>query len=627
MIARKNRETLRRMTKLVAGLMVALLLGAGSARAGAKAVSVLDKADGPAVNGGMLRIYGARNGSFSGKVIAPWGSKASVPKLSGPGTLPASSVVVRYCHPDQASYYRGGQPLFNGLHPEPCVSMKASRRYKPYTVQPVWLTVRVPADAKPGKYTGTWSVGGSSVKVELQVADWKIPDVKEWTTHLGFIQSPDSVAMQYNVPMWSDEHWKLVEASFKGLAEVGNRSLYLQLQRRMHFGNPQSMVHWTKKGGEFEPDLRIVKKYIDLAVKHMGKLTVVSLCAWEMDCETAKSFPAALSPAERQKDRPALITVKNGGKLEEATGPKWGTPECVAFWKPVFTGIHGMLKKHGIGESMMLGISGDYVPSAKAAKDLVSAAPPGTKWVCHAHSWPREVHGVAAGVTASVWGFKGPVDPDAKPRYNFMKRRYYGWQRKKGWLLTAFPRYGCFYGNALSPHKPGALAMYRCAAEGAMTAVGRPKHSPGVNGLERIGADFWPVLKDKRGRGTVLCGRYPECHWGQLKIDAATAAILAPGKKGAVATGRLEMLREGLQETEARIFIEKALVGKKISGEPAKRLQKMLDDRVKAFITAAKGRGSKNKTWYEWASGDRWHKSSAAIYAGAAEVAAKTGAK
>ncbi len=633
--------------KLLAGFSAAALLGAGSfgawqlraqrplagaaqqgpAQAGVKVISLLDRVDGPAVAGGTLRIYGARNGVFSGKVVAPWGSKASVPKLDGPGKLPAAGITVRYGHPDGLPAYRTKRPAFNGLHPEPPGAMKASKRYKPYAMQPVWLTVKVPADAKPGKYTGTWSVGGASVKVELHVADWKIPDVKDWLTHIGFIQSPDSVAMHYKVIMWSDEHWKLIEESFKNLGKVGNRSLYIPLLRRTHFGNPQSMVHWTRKGDKLEPDLSIVKKYIDLATKHMGKLPVVCLYAWEMNHAAAKSYPSGTSAAARQKDREILITVKNGAKLEEATGPKWGTPECVAFWKPVFDGIHEILKKHGLEKSMMLGISGDYTPSPKAAKDLVSAAPPGTKWVCHAHTSPKKVHGVDAGLTASVWGIYGPVDPTVPipPRKaSYTKLRYYGWQRKKDWLLTAFPRYGCFYGNKVSQIGPHPLAMYRSLAEGAMTAGGKLSKSPGANGVERLGADFWPVLVDKRGRGSPICGRYPESGWGQLRINFATAAIVAPGKAGPVATERLEMLREGLQETEARIFIEKALVGKKISGPEAERLQKMLDERTHLFVKATTNKG---RNWPQWASGDRWQKASAALYAGAVEVAKKTGAK
>jgi len=623
---------MRTKTKIV--LLILIAAAAAPAQSpdavGVKVISVLDWVDGPAVADGTLRIYGARNGTFSGKVVAPWGTKASVPTLKGPSKLPASNFIVRYGHPDGRTRFARSRPPFNGLHPEPSGEMKASKRYKPHAVHPVWLTVRVPADAKPGTYTGTWSVGEGSVKVELHVADWKIPDVKDFTTHVGFIQSPDSVAMQYKVPMWSEEHWKLIESTFEHLSEVGNKSLYLPLQRRTHFGNQHSMVHWTKRGDTLEPDFSIVKKYIDLAVKHMGRLSVVCLYAWEMDNEKARSFPSSIPAAEKERLKnlkpDILITVKNGGKLEEAIAPKWGTPECVVFWKPVCHGIHGILKKHGLEESMMLGISGDIEPSETCVKDLTSAAPPGTKWVCHQHPARNNVHGVPAGLTASVWGFKGPVDPDAPFRWNaaWEKHRYYGWQRKKGWLLTAYPRYGCFYGNRVSQLGPHPLAQYRSLAEGAMAAGGKIAKSPGCNGFDRMGADFWPVLVGKRGAGVPLCGRYPKSGWGSLKITTATTAIVAPGKNGPVATERLEMIREGLQETEARIFIEKALVGKKISGPDAARLQKLLDVRIKAFLKATTNKG---RNWPKWAEGDRWHKASAALYAAAVEVAKKTGAK
>jgi hypothetical protein len=596
-----------------------------TARAGARVVPLVEKPDGGRGGDGVLRIYGARNGVFSGKLVAPLGTRASAPRLSGPGALPAEAVTVRYTHPDGLQRYHKTPPLFDGLHPEPPGPMAPSKYYQPYNYQPIWLTVRVSADAKPGKYTGTWSVGGSSVKVELQVVDWKVPDPADFVTHSGFVQSPDSVAMHYGVEMWSDRHWKLIEESFKRLAELGAKSLYITLQRRTHLGNPHSMVHWTRNGQGLKPDLTVVGKYIDLAVEHMGKLPVVCLYVWEMDGTDASHFPASMPLEKRQKDREVLISVKNGAKLEEAKGPKWGSPEAAKFWKPVFDGIHKKLEEHGIGGSLMVGISGDYVPSPQAVKDISAAAPADTKWVCHAHGGPDSVQGVKAAMTASVWGIGGPADPKAPRKWKWQKPRYYGWKRDPSWRLLAFPRYGCFYGGAVSPFTTQPLAVYRSLAEGAMTASGKAKHSPGCLGYDRLGADFWPVLKDARGRASPICGRYPECAWGQLKISTATAAILAPGKDGAVASERFEMVREGLQETEARVFLEKALddAAKRAKlGKDADRIQKLLDDRTVAFRQAI---GNKGKNWAQWPGGERWHKSSADLYAAAAEVAKKLG--
>jgi len=49
-------------------------------------------------------------------------------------------------------------------------------------------------------------------------------------------------------------------------------------------------------------------------------------------------------------------------------------------------------------------------------------------------------------------------------------------------------------------------------------------------GFGRFGGDFWPVLKDARGRavGTVAT-RYPETRWRNLSI---ATSLLRPGEKG-----------------------------------------------------------------------------------------------
>lgn len=571
-------------------------------------------------SGTVLRIHGARNGVFSGKVVAPLGTKVSAPTLNGPGKLPASAIQVLYQHPDGPGRYHKSRPMFNGLHPEPPGPMKASKYYKPYTIQPIWLIVRVPADAKPGRYTGKWDVAGTGIKVELDVADFVIPNPADFATHAGFIQSPDSVAMQYGVEMWSEKHWKLMERSFKHLGELGTQSLYIPLVRRTHFGNPHSMVYWIEKENGYDHDFSIVEKYVALAVKHLGKIPVVCLYAWELNAPDARSFPAHLKGAERHKDREILISVKDAnGALKEAKGPAWGTPECQAFWKPVIDGVRKILAKHNIADSMMIGLAGDYVPSPKAVKDF-SVAAPNVKWAAHAHGLPLKVSDVPTGLVASVWGIHGPRDPAAPCKWSYQRPRHYGWQKEM--RLVAYPRYGCFYGNVVGPFGPQPLAMNRSLAEMAMVSQGHPTKSPGCRGFDRLGADFWRVLKGKHISLTIS-GRYPECTWGQLKIANATAAILAPGKDGAQPTARFQMVREGLQETEARVFIEKALVGKQINGDMGTRIQKILDERVQGFVTASKNKG---RAWKEWAKGD-WQSKSGALYAAAAEVAKKVGGK
>jgi hypothetical protein len=121
--------------------------------------------------------------------------------------------------------------------------------------------------------------------------------------------------------------------------------------------------------------------------------------------------------------------------------------------------------------------------------------------------------------------------------------------------------------------------------------------------------------------------------------------MLAPGRDGAVATHRFEMIREGLQEAEARVFIDRALVEKKITGELAKRCQEILDERTRAMLRGATPLYISRAAWrdhpvnehawwsgcseagYQWFITSGWQDRSKRLYDAAAEVAEKLGVK
>jgi Glycoside hydrolase 123, catalytic domain/Glycoside hydrolase 123 N-terminal domain len=607
----------RTTTTFLLGLLTTLALATADVSLAAD-VKILLVTQDPLGTGkpGPAHIFGAGNGSFSAQLIAPAGSRARVTALKalkGPGIIPTSAITVRYAHMDGP----GRKPFFDGLHPTPAAKQAA--------IQPIWVTVRVPRDAKPGQYRGKVTMGAKSVELQLTVADWVLPDPQRFVTHVGLIQSPDSVAMQYKTEMWSQRHWKLIEKSFELMGQVGTKTIYIPAQRRTHFGNEHGMIIWEKKAGKLTPDLSIVERYVEMARKHLGKIPFVCLYAWELDAADAGSFPSGIPKAARTKDRKILISVRKNGKLTKDEGPAWGTPECRAFWKPVFAGVGSILKKHGMSDSLLVGITGDYKPSEKTVKDFAEVAP-GIKWVAHAHPFYNTIHGSDVSLRVSVWGIHGLRDPAAKNRWKWQRPRYYGWQRKS--TLASFPRYGSIYGNAVSPRwrkKYAYLAMYRSLGEVAMTSQGQPKFDPGCNGFGRMGTDFWPVLKTKH-RSSTICGRYPEAVWGQLTLNTATPAFLAPGTDGAVSTMRFENMREGLQEVEARIFIERALLDPKKNarlGVLASKAQKLLDERVRSFIKAIANKGA---GWTPWATGN-WQKKSAELYQTAAEVAARTSSK
>jgi hypothetical protein len=535
-------------------------------------------------------------------------------ELKGPATLPASQVGVRFMLPD------GGAQAPRRLPGEAALSFDALAESAPAEVathkttglalQPIWLQVAVPAATPPGDYTGTLTIAAEgeqpvAVGLELRVAAWTLPAAEAYATHMDIFQSPDSVAMQYEVPMWSEAHLKLLERTFGLLAPLGTKTLYITAVRRTHLGNEHAMVQWVRgKEGQLEPDLSVVERYLDVAGRRLGRIPSVILYCWE----PPYSMGHAGNPNSpgRRHDRPILLTLKSAttGKLRAITGPEWGTPESVELWGKLTLAMQKSLARRGMGDSLLFGLMGDHRPT-KAAMDEIANAAPATPWAVHSHFYCLEHNGYKVGLCAAVWGI------GCTPFLPEFGESGYGW--RSPFRLTLNSRYDL---RLQSP--PGTyLALpekWLGAKAGGRGAVDHPLN--GAKGMGRMGADFWPVLKDQRGVVRErLCGRYPEAAWGQLSLGNCVTALLAPGPDGPLATARSEALRECVQAMEARVAIERVL----LDTERAAALGEGLADRCRRAIA-----NRRRAAWHggEFLAGADWSGRAALLYDLAAEVAA-----
>jgi len=535
-----------------------------------------------------LRFAGPRGAVLSQVVCvgSPGAIKGS--QVTAEVTLPGAAIEVRYLQADGDV-----RDSFGSLVAEAPASK---------AVQPVWLRLRVPRDAKPGEYAGKVTVrceGAEPVVVPLtiKVYDWTMPEPQGFTAHVGLIQSPDSLAMHYGVEVWSDAHWKLIERSFQLLGEVGNKVVFIPAIRRTHFGNEHGMVRWIKTDGGYRHDFSIAEKYLDLALKHQGKPQAVCLYCWEY--YTGGKY---LDHKAKGGGKGMCFTVLDPktGKLEEAEGPHWGEPAVREFWKPVMDGFRELLAKRGIEQAMMIGVAGDTRPTKEAGEDLLAAAPM-AKWVVHSHATADKLWGMPVGYLCDVWGAPQAPDPP---------KRLYGWHNP--FLRATFPRAGSNTVGSMHPNAP--LAMWYLSLE-AMQAAG-------IHGFGRVGADFWPVVPGPENRKKPILGRFPESTWGQLGVQNSASWVLAPGKDGALPTLRFEMIRSAQQQAEARIFIERALTDPakraKLGDDLGTRAQKLLDDRIRV-LNYARSRG------WDYFPSSGWQAREEALYAAAAEVAKALG--
>jgi hypothetical protein len=135
-----------------------------------------------------------------------------------------------------------------------------------------------------------------------------------------------------------------------------------------------------------------------------------------------------------------------------------------------------------------------------------------------------------------------------------------GFRTDMGWksrdpIVPLNPRAG---GTVFALHTTSHPFAFRVMSDRAL-AMGR-------NGFAHIGADEWAATH-YNGYGIPS--------WS---VGRGTLFVLWPGKDGAESSVRFEALREGVQDTEARIFLEQALDRGRVPANLAGKVRQVLAD-------------------------------------------------
>lgn len=143
----------------------------------------------------------------------------------------------------------------------------------PKTVRPVWITVDIPQDAKPGVYKSSVEVTAKGAKVtlpfELEVIGQTLHTVDQWGYHLDLWQHPSAIARIRNLELWSDEHFAAIREEMAQLANAGQKVITATLNRdpwgSQCFDDYESMIIWThKKDGSWSYDYTAFDKYVEV---------------------------------------------------------------------------------------------------------------------------------------------------------------------------------------------------------------------------------------------------------------------------------------------------------------------------------------------------------------------------
>jgi len=558
-----------------------------------------------------VRIVGARNGVFSGRVAVSsagtiTGLRAEASDLvsaTGNERIPAAAVSVRYAEQTRPETSWAGAYRFDRLLDDAPGEIALTEFHlrgrevqpAPCATVPIWLTVRVPKDAAPGEYRGTLTVRAQGAEpvvfpVELTVHDWQVPDPERFVVHHNLYASQESVALYYDVPLWSEEHFELMGKSLEILPQVAGKICVVNLVvGAANLGNRESMVRWIKQSdGSYRYDFEVFDRYLDLYEAEVGKPAILRLNVWGQKGKT---------------HYPVSVLDPSTGKLDTMLQPPYGTPENEAFWRPVLTEVRKRLEKRGWFDVTAVGYTrycGDPIPETVS---VYQAIWPDGKWINTSHGNPSRYKALEGEMPVPysewVWSCGWLYNPDLRERHPLYPR---AWTAGASRIELANVRVGTGIIGHLRDYSP--LVAYRMVSEAALQG--------GLRGIGRVGADFWPVPVGTDGKREPMCT-------SQFAVGPPNSvmAMLSPGPAGAVFNERLEMFREGVQTAEAIIFIQQALEANRLGDALAGRCEKLLDERARYYLRTRPGQP---RHWLAFeASG--WQERDGRLFALAGEVA------
>lgn len=235
--------------------------------------------------------------------------------------------------------------------------------------QPVWMTVNVPSNAKPGKYRGKLTVSSSNAKsrslpVELIVSDHILPPDSDWTFHLDLWQNPYSVARYENVPLWSEAHFEAMRPVMRMLAEAGQKSVTATIMSRPWNGQTEdafgSMVTKIRRiDGTWLYDYTIFDRWVEFMFS-LGidkQINCYSMIPWALEfdyIDQATSSPATFQAAP-------------------------GSEEYNEYWGAFIADFARHLKAKGWFEKTMIAMDERPLESMQAVLGLIRKVEPAFK--------------------------------------------------------------------------------------------------------------------------------------------------------------------------------------------------------------------------------------------------------
>jgi hypothetical protein len=161
-------------------------------------------------------------------------------------------------------------PSPSGWYPDPIISA-GKRDIAPLDNQPVWISLKIPEDTKPGLYKTNVVFSGNSdgkkfsikKEISIKVYDIKIPEQKLWVTNWWFASSDKLKLLNggKEVVKYSDLYWKIIGLFAEKMKEYRQNVVLI---------SPMELTLFKKNGKEYNFDFSNFDKTVNIFLENGG---------------------------------------------------------------------------------------------------------------------------------------------------------------------------------------------------------------------------------------------------------------------------------------------------------------------------------------------------------------------
>ena len=177
---------------------------------------------------------------------------------------------------------------------DPIDHLAAALPIKAKTSQGYWIRVWIPEDAISGNYSSDVLIKNNhevigKLKLTIQVQQRTLPQPDQWAFHLDLWQNPFAVARYHQVPLWSEEHFRILKTELQPYTEAGGKVITVPIMHHPWGGQTydpyETMITWVRKiDGSWWFDYTIFDKWVEFMID-MGikkEIGCYSMIPWKL---------------------------------------------------------------------------------------------------------------------------------------------------------------------------------------------------------------------------------------------------------------------------------------------------------------------------------------------------------